>query len=179
MRCAKLRKVIVVVPIEECSERLQAAVEQHLRECPACARFARQMAALASSLEALPRPQAPEDFTAMVRSRVQARRRKPRVGWLVRVFGVERPAAPVLAPRLAWGIASVAVVALAVGLFIGLPRTSPGPPLTETVVAVNGADTAGALAMMDEIILRHRQYSHSHPLADDPGIQLISYSPGE
>ncbi len=179
MRCAKLRKLIVVVPIQERSARLQAGIKEHLRKCPACARFARQMAAVTNSLQALPSQQAPEDFTAMVRSRVQARRRKTKVGWLARVFGVERPAAPLLSPRLAWGVGSLVVVALALGLFIGLPRTAPGPPPTETVVADNGTAGEGALAMMDEIVLRHRQYSHSHPLADDPGIQLISYSPGD
>ena len=179
MRCAKLRKVIVVLPAEERSERLQAAIEQHLRECPACARFARQMAALTSSLQALPRPRAPEDFTLVVTSRVQARRRKPGVGWLTRTFGVERAAAPLFSPRLAWGAASVLAIALGMGLYVGLPRTTPGLPPTETMVAVNGTAAEGALGMMDEIMLRDRQYSRSYPLVDDPGIELISYSPGE
>ncbi len=179
MRCAKLRNIIVVVPAEQRSERLQRSVEQHLRQCPECARYARQMAALADSLRALPASQVPEDFTAMVKSRVQARRRKPKVAWLARVFGVERAAAPAISPRLAWGTASALAIVLAVGLFVGTPRGTVGPPTNGAVIAHNGTAGEVTLPVMDEMELWHRRYSESFAVTDDPGMNLVSYSPDE
>ena len=177
MRCAKLRKIVVVVPAQERSERLQRAVEQHLRHCPECARYVREMAALANSLQALPASQVSADFTVMVKSRVQARRRKPKVGWLEHLWGVERAAAPAISPRLAWGTASALAIVLAVGLFVGMPRDTTGLPTNEAMIAHNGTPGEVTLPVMDEILLRHRQYSQSFAITDDPGMNLVSYSP--
>ena len=179
MRCAKLRQIIVFVPAEQRTAYQQEAVEQHLAECPQCARFAREMASLEDCLQNLPARPAPDDFALAVRYRIELKRRKPKVSWWERVFGVQRAAAPLVSPRLALGTASVAAVALAVGLFVGLPHSTSSLVPPDSRSAAAGASVEAPLPVRAEIMLRHRRYSASLALADDPGINLLSYSPGD
>lgn len=178
MRCMKLRKIIVTVPTEERSEQLQQSIERHLDECPACTRYVQEMTVLTTSLQALPARQAPEDFADEVKSRLADSQCKPRVGWPERIFGVHRPAAPRVSPRWAWGTAAAAVVALAVGLLVTVPQDRSPVHRAETTVVAIEPDSEAALPTMDEMMLRHRRYSRSYSLTDDPGSNLISYSPG-
>ena len=179
MRCAKLRRIIVVISPEDRDERLQEAIERHLAQCPACALFARQMDSLARHLHSLPSRPAPEDFALTVKRRMRVQQHKPRIGLIERIFGVHRAPSRRVSPRVAWTGVSVAVVALAVGLLVGVPGGKSGPPAPGLIVAGPSTGTEASLPVMDEIMLRHRQYSRSFPLTDDPGINLISYSPGE
>jgi len=177
MRCAKLRRIIVVIAPEDRDERLQQAIERHLARCPACAQFARQMDSLARHLHSLPSRQAPEGFALTVKRRMQAQQPRPRIGLIERIFGVHRAPSPLVSPRVAWTGVSVAVVAVAVGLLVGVPGGRSGPPAPGPIIASHLAATEASLPIMDEIMLRHRQYSRSLALADDPGLNLISYSP--
>ncbi len=179
MRCAKLRRIIVVIASEDRAERLQEAIEQHLARCPECAQFARQMDSLTRHLHRLPRRPAPEDFVLTVKRRMRVQEPKPRIGLIERIFGVHRAPTPLVSPQVAWTGVSVAVVALAVGLLLGVPGGKSGPPTPGPIIASHSTATEASLPIMDEIMLRHRQYSRSFPLADDPGLNLISYSPGE
>ncbi len=174
MRCIKVRKIIVVTAAEERSDRLQQAVEQHLARCPDCGRFARQMDSLSRHLHNLPARLAPEDFALTVSRRMRVRQPKLRIGLIEQIFGVHRAPTPRVSPQVAWAGVSVAVVALAVGLLVGVPGGKSGP-----IVASYSTGTETSLHIMDEIMLRHRQYNRSFPLADDPGLNLILYSPGE
>lgn len=179
MRCAKLRRIIVVISSEDRDERLQQAIERHLARCPACAQFARQMDSLTRHLHSLPHREAPENFALTVKRRMRVDEPRPRVGLIERIFGVDRAPTPLVSPQVAWTGVSVAVVALAVGLLVGIPGGKSGPPAPGLIVASPSTATEASLPIMDEIMLRHRQYSRSFPLADDPGLNLISYSPGE
>ncbi len=180
MRCAKLKRIIVSVPAEERSEQVRQEIEQHLRECQACARYVRQMTAITDSLRSLDTRRAPENFALMVTSRIKARRRKARAGWLQRVLGVQRPPAPLVSPQLAWGAASAVALVLVVGLFVSLPHQGSSVAPTNGVLIVdNGKTLEVALPVMDEMELRHRRYSRSLAVTDDPGMNLVSYSPGE
>ncbi len=179
MRCAKLRRIIVVIAPKDRDGRLQDAIERHLARCPACAQFVRQMDSLARHLHSLPSRQAPEDFALTVRRRMRVHGPKPRIGLIERIFGVHRAPTPRVSPQVAWTGVSVAVVALAVGLLVGIPVGKSGPPTPGPIIASHPTATEASLPIMDEIMLRHRQYSRSFALADDPGINLISYSPGE
>ncbi len=179
MRCAKLRRIIVVIAPEDRDERLQEAVEQHLAGCPLCALFARQMDSLTGHLHSLPRRPAPEGFVLTVKRRMRVQQPKPRIGLIERIFGVHRAPTPLVSPQVAWTGVSVAVVALAVGLLVGVPGGKSGPPAPGPAIASHLPATEASLPIMDEIMLRHRQYNRSFPLADDPGLNLISYSPGE
>ncbi len=179
MRCAKFRRIIVVIAPEDRSERLQQAIERHLARCPACTQFARQMDSLIQRLHNLPALQAPEGFALTVKRRVQVDESRPRIGLIERIFGVHRAPTPLIAPQVAWAGVSVAIVALAVGLFVGLPGDRFGPPAPGPIIASHSPATEASLPIMDEIMLRHRQYSRSFALTNDPGLNLISYSPGE
>ncbi len=179
MRCAKLRRIIVVIASEDRYGRLQEAIERHLAQCPACAQFARQMDSLTQHLHSLPRRPAPEDFTLTVKRRMRVQQPKPRIGLIERIFGVHRAPTPRVSPQVAWTGVSVAVVALAVGLLVGVPGGKSGPPAPGPIVASPSTVTEASLPIMDEIMLRHRQYNRSFPLTDDPGLNLILYSPGE
>ena len=181
MRCAKLRRIIVVIASEDRDERLQQAIERHLAQCPACARFARQMDLLTRHLHSLPRLGAPEGFALTVKRRMQVQEPKSRIGLLDRVFGVHRAPTPLVAPRVAWtGVSVAAIAALTVGLLVGIPGGKPGPSASsKPIIASHSTVTETSLPIMEEIMLRHRQYSRSLALADDPGLNLISYSPGE
>jgi len=179
MRCAKLRRIIVVIASEDRDDRLQEAIERHLARCPACAQFARQMDSLTRHLHSLPHRPAPQDFTVTVKRRMRVQQPKPRIGLIERIFGVHRAPTPLVAPQVAWTGVSVAVVALAVGLLVGIPGGESGPPTSGPIVANPSTATETSLPIMEEIMLRHRQYSRSFALADDPGLNLISYSPGE
>ncbi len=178
MRCAKLRRIIVVIAPEDRDERLQQAIERHLAQCPACAQFARQMDLLTRHLHSLPRLGAPEGFALTVKRRMQVQEPRPRIGLIERIFGVHRAPSPLVSPRVAWaGVSVVAVVAVAVGLLVGVPGGKSGTPTPTRIVASSSTVTEASLPIMDEIMLRHRQYSRSLALTDDPGISLISYSP--
>ena len=179
MRCAKLRRIIVVISPEDRDGRLQDAIERHLAGCPACAQFARQMDSLARHLHSLPHRPAPEDFALTVKQRIRVREPRPRIGLIERIFGVHRAPTPRVSPQVAWTGVSVAVVALAVGLLVGIPGGKSGPPVPGLIVASPSTATEASLPIMDEIMLRHRQYTRSFALTDDPGLNLISYSPGE
>ncbi len=179
MRCSKLRRIIVVIAPEDRGNRLQETIERHLAQCPKCAQFARQMDLLTRHLHSLPRHPAPEDFALTVRRRMQVQQSKPRIGLVERIFGVHRAPSPLVSPQVAWTGVSVAVVALVVGLLAGVPGGKSGPPTSTPIVASHSTATEASLPVMDEIMLRHRQYSRSLALADDPGLNLISYSPGE
>ncbi len=174
MRCAKLRRIIVLTTSEDRDDRLQEAIKRHLARCPACALFARQMDSLARHLHSLPRRHAPEDFALTVKQQMRVQQPKPRIGLIERIFGVHRAPTPLVSRRVAWAGVSVAVVALAVGLVVGVPGGKSGP-----IVASYSTGTEASLPIMEEIMLRHRQYSRSFALADDPGLNLILYSPGE
>jgi len=177
MRCAKLRRIIAVIAPEDRDERLQPAIERHLAQCPACAQFARQMDSLIQRLHNLPALQAPEGFALTVKRRMQVDEPRPRIGLIERIFGVHRAPSPLVSPRVAWTGVSVAVVAVAVGLLVGVPGGKSGTPTPARIVASPSTVTEASLPIMDEIMLRHRQYSRSLALTDDPGISLISYSP--
>ena len=180
MRCAKLRRIIVVIAPDDRDDQLQEAIEQHLARCPACAQFARQMDSLTGHLHSLPSRPAPEDFALTVKRRMRVQQPKPRIGLIERIFGVHRAPTPRVSPQVAWtGVSVAAVVALAVGLLVGVPGGKSGPPAPGPVVASHSTAIEASLPIMDEIMLRHRQYSRSFALADDPGLNLISYSPGE
>ncbi len=179
MRCAKLRRIIVVISLEDRDDRLQQAIERHLARCPECAQFAREMDSLARHLHSLPHRPAPEDFTLTVKRRMRVREPKPRIGLIERIFGVHRAPTPRVSPQVAWAGISVAVVALAVGLLVGVPGGRSGSHAPGPIAASPSTATEASLPIMDEIMLRHRQYSRSFDLADDPGLNLISYSPGE
>ncbi len=179
MRCARLRQIIVLRTPDDRDDRLQDAVEQHLAECPACAQFARQMDSLTRHLHSLPRRQAPDDFATTVRRRVRVQQPKPRIGLIERIFGVHRVPTPLVSPQVAWAGVAVAIVALTVGLLVGVPGGKSGPPAPGLTVASHSTATEESMPVMEEIMLRHRQYSRSFGLTDDPGINLISYSPGE
>jgi len=179
MRCAKFRRIIVLTTSEDRSDRLQQAVEQHLAQCPECAQFTRQMDSLTRHLHSLPRRPAPADFATTVRRRVRAQQPKPGIGLIERILGVHRAPAPLVSPQMAWAGVSVAIVALAVGLLVGVPGGKSGSPTPTRIVASPSTVTEASLPIMDEIMLRHRQYSRSFALTDDPGLNLISYSPGE
>ena len=177
MRCARVRRIIVLIPAAERRARVHAAVAEHLRLCAACAQYARQMARLEQSFLGSRGSLAPDGFAAAVTERLIHSRRKRRVGWWARLFGGERAAAPLMAPGLAWGAASVAVVAVAIALFVGGPQyLSPGLLPNETVV-IPGGSVVSELPAMDEIMLRHHRYSRSDAVMDDPGMNLISYAP--
>jgi len=176
MRCAKLRRIIVVIAPEDRDDRLQEAIEQHLARCPACAQFAWQMDSLARHLHSLPRHQAPEGFAPTVKRLMQVQQPKPRIGLIERIFGAHRAPAPVISPQVAWGAVSVAAVALAVGLLVGVPGGKSGPLAPGPIIASHSTATEASLPVMEEIMLRHRQYSRSFALTDDPGLNLISYS---
>jgi len=177
MRCAKIRRIIVVIAPEDRDERLQQAIERHLARCPACAQFARQMDSLIQRLHNLPALQAPEGFALTVKRRMQAAEPRPRMGLIERIFGVQRAPSPWVSPQVAWTGVSVAVVALAVGLVVGVPGGKSGPPAPGPIIASHLPATEVSLPIRDEIMLRHRQYSRSLALADDPGLNLILYSP--
>ena len=179
MRCAKIRRIIVLTTAQDRSDRLQEAVKQHLAQCAACAQFARQMDSLTRRLQSLPRRQAPEGFALTVKRRMRVPGPKPRIGLVERIFGVDRAPAPVVSPQVAWAGVSVAALVLVVGLFVGLPGGKSGPPAPGPIVASHSTAPETALPVMDEIMLRHRQYSRSATLTDDPGLNLILYSPGE
>ena len=179
MRCARLRRIIVVIASEGRDERLQEDIERHLARCPACARFARQMDSLTRHLHRLPRRPAPEDFALTVRRRIRVREPRPRIGLIERIFGVHRAPTPRVSPQVAWTGVSVAVVAVAVGLLVGIPGGKSGSPAPGSIVASHSTTTETSLPIMDEIMLRHHQYNRSFALTDDPGMNLISYSPGE
>ena len=179
MRCAKLRRIIVVIAPEDRAERHQEDIERHLARCPACALFARQMDSLARHLHSLPRRPAPEDFALTVKQQMRVQQHKPRIGLLERILGVHRAPTPRVSPRVAWTGVSVAVVALAVGLLVGVPGGKAGPPTPGPIIASHSTAMEASLPIMDEIMLRHRQYNRSFPLTDDPGLNLILYSPGE
>ena len=106
MRCAKLRRIIVVIASEDRDGRLQEAIERHLAQCPACAQFARQMDSLTRHLHSLPCCSAPEDFALTVKRRMRVQGPKPRVGLIERVFGVHRAPTPLVAPQVAWAALS-------------------------------------------------------------------------
>jgi len=179
MRCTKLRRIIVLTTSEERSDRLQEAVERHLVQCADCARFARQMDSLTQHLHSLPRRQAPEDFVLTVKQQMRVQQPKPGIGLIERIFGVHRAPTPLVSPQVAWAGVSVAAIVLVVGLFVSLPGGRSGPSTPRLTVAPHLIATEASLPIMDEIMLRHRQYTRSFALTDDPGINLISYSPGE
>ncbi len=179
MRCTKLRRIVVVTAPEDRDERLQKAIERHLAQCPACAQFARQMAVLSRHLHSLPRRQAPEGFALTVKQRMQEQEPKSRIGLIERLFGVHRPPAPVISPQAAWAGIAVAVMALTIGLLVGIPGGKSGLSAPGPIAASYATVPESSLPIMDEIMLRHRQYARSLALTDDPGINLILYLPGE
>ena len=175
MRCARVRKTIVLASREERSPRLHEEIEEHLAVCRECARFAQQMDVLLDSLHTLTEAPAPDRFAATVKRRLEVTQRKSHVGWLERIFGSQRAPAPAV-PKMAWSAASLALAALAVGLLVTWPTANQPPASGIATVAHHASSEESALPIMDEILLRHRSYSRSLELTDEPGTNLISYS---
>ena len=101
------------------------------------------------------------------------------------MWGELRPPAPAVSP--AWGVAAVAVLVVVLsagGMFLRSSGFGPtarpelGPPVM--VAGAGDASGGGGLedsdrAMWQELNRLHRQYVHQRPLAEDTGMQLVSY----
>ncbi len=180
MRCSRFRKLIVIVSSSERSSRLQQQLEDHQSRCPACREFGRRMATVRRLLVNLPAESVPETFTEQLRQRIDEVGHGQRTPWYRRLWGDLKPPAPVVQPVV--GLATVAAIVLLVGvggLFLrssSVPNVASGtvsPSLPEAQIAeVSSIPETG---IWDEVTLRHRRYVRNRPLADDPGLQLVSY----
>ena len=167
MRCLEFRTAVALPGDVERSESLTAKLQQNMKQCPDCRRYARQMEGLGRLLKQLPQPTLPEGFTAAVCLRLGER--APRRGlraWYQRQFGWLRKPTPLLHPVLALTAAAVCL-AVATG-FITLHAGGPPPPV--------GAGEVFSSQALTEMIGEHDEFVADQPLGDDSGFQLVSHS---
>ena len=185
MRCSRFRKLTVIISHSERSLRLQQQLDEHEQSCPACREFTRRMQTVQWLLREVPAEQAPEGFTDQLRQRLGRANHQQRLSWYEKLRGVLKPPAPIIQP--AAGLAAAAAIVMVIfvgGLFLRSSHfASPLRPAVAPTVASSSAAGVGlaeipgdsASHVWDEALYRHRRYALNRPLADDPGMQLISY----
>ena len=174
MRCSRFRKLIVITNHSERSSRLQQQLDEHQQRCPQCCEFARRMGSIELLLRGLPAECAPESFSEQLCERLSQCERPQRVSWYQRVWGDLKRPAPVVQPAVAGlvGVAAIVILVSLGGIFLRSGPLGPSPtPTSEATVAA--ADLAAPI--WEELENRHRRYVLERPLADDPGLQLVSY----
>jgi hypothetical protein len=172
MSCRRFQYIITTSPQAERSAEEAAFVETHRSACSACAGFEQRMHALEAALRAVPEQTAGPDFAPSVMARV---RRDPlRQGLWIRMFG---PAAPAHALRHAYAVAGAAAfcLVLAVG---GVVVHNANPERNSDVTVVAGL-AAPTFTDASDLVERNQFVAMSQPLSDDPGVQLVSYTPSE
>jgi len=174
MRCSRFRKLTVVVSRSEGSSRLQQQLDDHQERCPACREFARRMQVVELLLHDLPAEEVPATFADQLRQRLGQVSRRQRGPWYQRLWGELKPPAPIIQPAMGLAAAAIVVLVSVGGVFLHFsqPASSTIPAITATIAEL--PSDSGA-PIWDEVVHRHRQYVLNRPLADDPGMQLISY----
>lgn len=180
MRCSRFRKLIVIISDGEQSSHLQQQLDGHQRQCPACREYARRMARVRRLLLDLPAESAPETFAKQLRQRLAQVSRNQRGPWYRRLWGDLKPPAPLVQPVVAFvGVAAVVLLVSMGTLFLhssSIPNVAPvrvGPSAPGT--QITEIESISEPSIWEEVRLRHRRYVLNQPLADDPGLQLISY----
>lgn len=111
------RAIVKQIDEAERADQLPAEAENHIAACKGCRSFAEERAALRNLVASVSRVQAPANFDALLRERLNARRRTFLLSWL----------SPAALARLS-AAAAVAVVVIFVARF----ALSPGAPAPET-----------------------------------------------
>jgi hypothetical protein len=96
---------------EEVALASDAALQEHLKTCGACAKFSEEMRALGSVMAAVPPLATPETFSERVSSRLRESDQAPSPALLRRLLGPLQAPAPALEARHA--IAGVALILVA------------------------------------------------------------------
>ncbi len=187
MRCSRFRKIIVWTTRGERSSRLEQQLDEHQQQCSACREYGRRMEVVEVLLREMPAEKAPAAFSERVRQRVRQLEVPQPLPWYRKLFHRElRSPVPIIQPAM--GLAAVAAILVVIsvgGLFLRSSGRAGAPmPSATTTVATSAeggtmlAEAAGqpADSLWEEVSLRHRQYVRNHPLGDDPGLQLISYT---
>lgn len=185
MRCSRFRKLIVTVSDGERSSSLQQQLDEHQGQCPECREYAHQVRSVELLLRSMPAECAPDAFSDRLCQRLGQCQLPKSVPWFRWLPQELRPPAPAIHLRAGFAAIAALVILLSVGgLFLRSSATMPpsgvglGSPVVTTGaedvrVAETATDSAGPL--WEEFINQHRQYERQRPLADDPGLELVSY----
>ena len=133
------------------------------------------MAAIVSALRAVPAAKASDAFVANVMAQVRAGS-PVHTGLWERLFG-----APVVSERRVFAFAGAAALCLVLAVG-GLALHSGVLPHSDTATKMVARDLPASGPGFEEtqaMMQAQRYAAMAQPLSDDPGVQLVSYTPGE
>ena len=140
MRCTEVRRRLGILDFSSYEHALiPASLRAHLEQCPECREWLRQTRRVSDLLRgAMSTPAVGADFTARVMLRIRTSPAPRRASWYDRLFGVRRPTAPLISPRMALTVLSVLIIIIAAGALLSGPLQPDGPetlPPAQGVVA--------------------------------------------
>jgi anti-sigma factor RsiW len=164
MDCRKIEPMLSEYLNNSLSARETLAVDRHLSECKACARFLNEMRQTVSLLAYAPRREVSEDFMANLQARLaQTPPPTPRRVWRDNLRAIFRPRT-----LPAWGMATAACALL---VFMLIPRQVMTPPAAPTGTAVQTTDPLTQIAKNQLVAL-----TASNPLDDLAAANLAASS---
>lgn len=142
MRCTEVRRRLGILDFSGYEHALiPAGLRAHLDECAECREWLRQTRRVSDLVRGRASTAAVgTDFTARVMLRIRTAPTPHRASWHDRLFGVQRPTAPLISPRLALTVLSVLIIIIAAGALLSGPLQPDGPvtpPPTQGVVATD------------------------------------------
>ena len=147
----------------------------HRASCPECAQYERSMAGMVVALRAVPAAQTSDAFVANVMAQVRAGR-TAHVSLWERLLGT-----PVRSERRTYAFAGAAALCLvlAVGGFALHTGVLPLGNTPTMQVALDLPASGPGFEETQAMMQAQRYAAMAQPLSDDPGVELVSYTPGE